>query len=105
MHKHKIIYRDLKPGNLLITKDNILKIADFGLARGYALPIRNFTNNVVTLFYRPPDVLLGSKDYTTNIDILEYWLYFWRNGSFKSFIQDFTRQYGKSNFSLFRDSN
>ena len=61
MHKCKIIHSDLKPGNLLVTKDNILKIADFGFARGYALPIRNFTHIVVTLYYRPPDVLLGNK--------------------------------------------
>ena len=64
MYKCKIIHRYLKPGNLLITKDNILKIAD-----GYALPIRNFTHIVVTLYYRPPDFLLGNKNYTTSIDM------------------------------------
>ena len=69
MHRSKIIHRDLKPANLLITKNNVLKIADFGLARGYALPIRNFTHIVVTLYYRAPDVLLGNKNYTTSIDM------------------------------------
>ncbi len=46
-----------------------MKIADFGLARGYGLPDKNYTNGVVTLWYRPPDVLLGSKNYLTTVDI------------------------------------
>ena len=52
MHKCKIIHCDLKLGNLLITKDNVLKISDFGLAWGYSLQIRNFTHIVVSLYYR-----------------------------------------------------
>ena len=69
IHKYKILHRDLKPQNLLITTDGVLKIADFGLARGYGLPVRNYTHEVVTLWYRAPDVLLGSKNYSTSIDI------------------------------------
>ncbi len=69
IHKHKILHRDLKPGNLLITDNGIVKIADFGLARGCGIPVTNYSNEVVTLWYRPPDVLLGNKDYMTTIDI------------------------------------
>ena len=69
IHKYKVLHRDLKPQNLLITKDNILKIADFGLARGYGIPVKNYTHEVVTLWYRPPDVLLGNKTYGTTVDM------------------------------------
>lgn len=69
IHQHKILHRDLKPGNLLVSEKGIIKIADFGLARGYGIPVTNYSNEVVTLWYRPPDVLLGNKDYMTTIDI------------------------------------
>ena len=54
------IYRDLKPQNILISKSGVLKIADFGLARAFVPPIRQFTHEVVTLWYRAPEILLGS---------------------------------------------
>ena len=69
IHKNKVLHRDLKPQNLLISKDNIVKIGDFGLARGYGIPVKNYTHEVVTLWYRPPDVLLGNKAYGTTVDI------------------------------------
>lgn len=69
IHKHKILHRDLKPQNLLINSNGVLKICDFGLARGYGIPIRIYTNEVVTLWYRAPDILLGSKMYDTSVDI------------------------------------
>jgi cyclin-dependent kinase len=55
--------------NSLISKYNILKIADFGLARASGIPVKGYTHEVVTLWYRPPDVLLGSQKYSSSIDI------------------------------------
>jgi len=65
----KILHRDLKPQNLLVSKEGVLKLADFGLARAFGIPVKNYTNEVVTLWYRAPDILLGSKSYSTSIDI------------------------------------
>ena len=46
-----------------------MKLADFGLARAFGIPVKNFTPEVVTLWYRAPDILMGSKNYSTSVDI------------------------------------
>jgi cyclin-dependent kinase len=46
-----------------------LKLADFGLARAFGIPVRGYSHEVVTLWYRAPDVLLGFRQYSTSIDI------------------------------------
>lgn len=66
---HNVLHRDLKPQNLLINKNGELKLADFGLARAFGIPVKCYSAEVVTLWYRPPDVLFGAKLYTTSIDM------------------------------------
>ncbi|XP_034027704.1 cyclin-dependent kinase 16 isoform X3 [Thalassophryne amazonica] len=68
-HRRKVLHRDLKPQNLLINDRGELKLADFGLARAKSIPTKTYSNEVVTLWYRPPDILLGSTDYSTHIDM------------------------------------
>ncbi|GAA49696.1 cyclin-dependent kinase 14 [Clonorchis sinensis] len=68
-HDRHILHRDLKPQNLLISGAGELKLADFGLARAKSVPSRTYSHEVVTLWYRPPDVLLGSTTYTASLDI------------------------------------
>lgn len=68
-HENRVLHRDLKPQNLLINNKGQLKLADFGLARAFGIPVNTFSNEVVTLWYRAPDVLLGSRTYNTSIDI------------------------------------
>ena len=68
-HAHRVMHRDLKPQNLLIDSEGNVKLADFGLARAFGLPIKTYTHEVVTLWYRAPEVLLGAKEYSTPIDM------------------------------------
>jgi len=68
-HQHRVLHRDLKPQNLLINRKGELKLADFGLARAFGIPVRSYSHEVVTLWYRAPDVLMGSRKYSQSIDL------------------------------------
>lgn len=68
-HSLGIMHRDMKPQNLLVDRSGTLKIADFGLARAYIVPIREYTHEVVTLWYRAPEILLGQRSYSPAVDI------------------------------------
>ncbi|XP_054162769.1 cyclin-dependent kinase 2-like [Oppia nitens] len=68
-HSHRVLHRDLKPQNLLIDTNGNIKLGDFGLARSIGLPIRTYTHEVVTLWYRSPEILLGSHFYGPSVDV------------------------------------
>uniref|UniRef100_A0A0N4ZG28 Mitogen-activated protein kinase n=1 Tax=Parastrongyloides trichosuri TaxID=131310 RepID=A0A0N4ZG28_PARTI len=70
LHSANILHRDIKPGNLLVNSNCILKICDFGLARVWNPAEQvNMTHEVVTQYYRAPELLMGARKYTGAIDV------------------------------------
>eukprot|EP01004_Peranema_trichophorum_P004954 NODE_3840_length_1276_cov_49.248916_g3365_i0.p1 GENE.NODE_3840_length_1276_cov_49.248916_g3365_i0~~NODE_3840_length_1276_cov_49.248916_g3365_i0.p1 ORF type:complete len:401 (+),score=77.09 NODE_3840_length_1276_cov_49.248916_g3365_i0:36-1238(+) len=69
IHSYRIIHRDIKPGNCLISSNGELKIGDFGLARVWHNDGRPMTHEVATRWYRAPELLFGSRHYTTSVDM------------------------------------
>jgi cyclin-dependent kinase len=68
-HARSVIHRDIKPQNVLIDSQLRVKLADFGLARRFSVPMPKFTHEVVTLWYRAPEILLGSAVYGLGVDL------------------------------------
>ena len=68
-HKHRIFHRDLKPQNILVDLSGNCKIADFGLSRPFYWNDTTLTNEILTLWYRAPEILLGSRSYELPVDI------------------------------------
>lgn len=69
LHGKMIMHRDIKPDNILIDKNGQLKLADFGLAKKASFLQRRKSNAIVSLWYRAPEIILGSEDYFLGVDM------------------------------------
>ena len=68
-HENFVLHRDIKPNNLLIAADGEVKLADFGLARSFSDPYRAMSHQVITRWYRPPELLYGARFYSGAVDV------------------------------------
>lgn len=68
-HSRNIFHRDLKPQNILVDSSFNIKLADIGLGRAASVPLRSYTQEIITLWYRPPELLLGCKYYDASVDV------------------------------------
>ncbi|KKA28359.1 hypothetical protein TD95_000190 [Thielaviopsis punctulata] len=68
-HENAVLHRDIKPNNLLISADGEIKLADFGLARAFADPHQYMTSQVITRWYRPPELLFAVRHYGGSVDV------------------------------------
>lgn len=68
-HANNIIHRDVKPENILVSKDGIIKLCDFGFARSLAGPGAMYTDYVATRWYRAPELLVGDTQYGPPVDV------------------------------------
>lgn len=75
-HENFVLHRDIKPNNCLIAADGEVKLADFGLARSFSDPYRRMTSNVITRWYRPPELLFGARHYSGAVDVWSVGLVF-----------------------------
>ena len=78
LHAGFVVHRDLKPDNCLIGKDGILRISDFGLSRSFGSPGKNFSPDVITLWYRPPEMLFGCQRYSSAVDMWSMGCIMWQ---------------------------
>ncbi|KAL0222292.1 hypothetical protein RCL1_002146 [Eukaryota sp. TZLM3-RCL] len=69
LHSNFVFHRDIKPGNLLVSSTGQIKLTDFGMSRTFGSPNKPFSGNVTTIWYRAPEILFGSRFYSTAVDI------------------------------------